>query len=678
MPSVRSHRLLPRPALRAGAVLTGLMLPATLLAVPASAARLPDLKVKSVTAAATVEVGAKLSVTDTTVNAGRAKAGKTRTRYYLSKDRDLSGKDRTLGQRGVPALKPGKKDKDSVRLEVPATTRTGGWYVLACADARKQVAESKERNNCSATDTKVTVTEPTDPQFPLDPDPLTVAEPALELANAVTAWAFVGDGDPTTDDPPTTIQTTADDGTTYTLEVPVDALVGNQQITMTPVAPGGTGDGFPLSGGLVAGVQLEPHGLLLYRPALLTIDSPDLGDLGAQTPFLFHEGGEDFHLYPADLGSVDGDPDTVTLALTHFSTPGVGLGTAADRQAVADHPTARGSGQVEGTISNLVNQERASQEAGNPPNPGVMQEITEVMNAYYDSVVRGRMVAAETNSDLAAEAVAEGLGWSRQLQLLGDEDNPRHAEILQRIENILKNVKDEKWADCLDHDLGSIDDLLRVARMAALMGYDWEPEALDKAFGCARFEIRFDSLVTSSASWSGDLQNGSEQGQWHTQSAVVVEFLVFNSVAPLTWADFSYSMHNTITDPGSTCNQSETGISTAPGQLRAQAAPLLGTINVIEGAQGPTPVPVSTAVQVVSGAKPTETYEYTTCDGSTSTSTDSRWYWGYDDSGKLWTTDPANQVGDFIDSKTFTITDDRPGSSETEVTTIEVWHKPQI
>lgn len=666
---------------RTAAALLGLALVAPVqLASPASAAPLPDLRVRALSAgASSVQQGGQLAVKDTTSNTGKARAGRTQTRFYLSADTRLSTKDRMLGSRKVPALRPGSTSRATTRLTVPETTQARSWHLLACADARKQVREGNEGNNCRAARNPVTVTpdDTTTPTFPLEPDPLTIEEPALETANAVTQWAFSRDSDPATDDPATTIEATADDGTTYTLEIPADALVGSERVTMTPVATDAPAAGFPLSEGIVAGVQLEPHGLLLLRPALLTIDSPDLGSLDAQTPFLFHEGGEDFHLYPADLESVDGDPDTVSLALTHFSTPGVGLGTAAERQGVAAHPTARGSGQVEGTISGLVNQERASQEAGNPPNPAVMQEITQVLNAYYDSVVRPRMVAAETNGDLAAEAIAEGLGWSRQLQLLGDEDNPRHAEIMERVEKILRNVKDEKWADCLDHDLGSISHLLRVARTAALMGYAWEQEALDKAFGCARFEVRFDSLVTSATSWSGNLQTGSSEGRWRTRSTVVTEFLVSNNVGPLTWADFSYTMDNTITDPGSTCRLSETGTGTTPGQLRAQATPLLGTINVIEGAPGPTPVPVSSAVNVVSDAKPAETYQYTSCDGSTSTSTDSRWFGHYESTGKFWTTDPAQQAGDFLDSKTFTIVDDRPGSSTTETTTVEVWHKPQ-
>ena len=65
------------------------------------------------------------------------------------------------------------------------------------------------------------------------------------------------------------ITATAADGTRFTLVVPPQALLSEVEIKMTPVAQVGL---FPLSGDLVAAVQLEPEGLLLWEPASLTIE----------------------------------------------------------------------------------------------------------------------------------------------------------------------------------------------------------------------------------------------------------------------------------------------------------------------------------------------------------------------------------------------------------------------
>ena len=58
--------------------------------------------------------------------------------------------------------------------------------------------------------------------------------------------------------------------------------------------------------------------------------------------------------------------------------------------------------------------------------------------------------------------------------------------------------------------------------------------------------------------------------------------------------------------------------------------------------------------------------------------TDSKWYHHYQSWGKSWTTDPTAQAEDFLDSKTFTISDSWAGGSQSEVTTVEVWHKPGL
>ena len=193
------------------------------------------------------------------------------------------------------------------------------------------------------------------------------------------------------------------------------------------------------------------------------------------------------------------------------------------------------------------------------------------------------MQAAETDETLAAEAIAAGLGWSRQMQLLGDETNPRHADIMQRVEKILRNVMNQNWEDCLDHDLSATLDLLRVARTSALFGYAWQGEAMDKMLGCGGFELRFDSEINHSSSYSGSLQSGSTQGLWHTRATVSTKLFDFNNYGPLTWVAFNYAWENTIHDADPDCRSTETGTGTAPGQLRGIATPLLGTINVIEG-----------------------------------------------------------------------------------------------
>ena len=123
-----------------------------------------------------------------------------------------------------------------------------------------------------------------------------------------------------------TLSATAADGTVFTLTLPAGALLSEEEITMTPVA---AVDRLPLSGGLVAGVQLAPEGLLLFQPATLVINPPTAIPIDEEITFAWRGTGEEFFLYPPDpLGT-----PAISLSLVHFSGYGAGRGTSADQAA---------------------------------------------------------------------------------------------------------------------------------------------------------------------------------------------------------------------------------------------------------------------------------------------------------------------------------------------------------
>ena len=136
-------------------------------------------------------------ITDTTKNKGNKKAGKSKTAYYLSTDKKKSASDVKLtGTRSVKALGPGKKSTGSKTVTIPVSTPVATYFVLACADDKKAVAESSERNNCrsSTGDIDVTLKDTTAPVAPTitdtnpdspssDPSPNVIgtAEPASTI-----------------------------------------------------------------------------------------------------------------------------------------------------------------------------------------------------------------------------------------------------------------------------------------------------------------------------------------------------------------------------------------------------------------------------------------------------------------------------------------------------------------
>lgn len=120
----------------------------------ADAVRLPDLVETSV---ALSQRGRTLQVTDTVANRGGTTAPVSRTAYFVGAKR--------IGSRPVRSLLPGAVARGSRTLTIPGVVPPGSRRLRVCADARAQVRESNERNNCRVASRPVVVGDVTPPRF---------------------------------------------------------------------------------------------------------------------------------------------------------------------------------------------------------------------------------------------------------------------------------------------------------------------------------------------------------------------------------------------------------------------------------------------------------------------------------------------------------------------------------
>jgi subtilase family serine protease len=121
---------------------------------------LPDLVEQSVVnPGGPFRPGATFTVSDTVLNDSLVGTpASSSTRYYLSADTVRNTGDILLtGARTVPILGPSASSSASVAVTIPSTTLPGTYFLLACADDTKLVAESNEANNCRASGTAVVV-----------------------------------------------------------------------------------------------------------------------------------------------------------------------------------------------------------------------------------------------------------------------------------------------------------------------------------------------------------------------------------------------------------------------------------------------------------------------------------------------------------------------------------------
>jgi subtilase family serine protease len=110
----------------------------------------PDLVVTAVSNASTGGAGGSMTVTDTTRNQGAGPAETSSTGFYLSANLTVDAADVSLGSRVAPALGAATSNSVSTVLQIPLSTPTGAYYLLAKADAAGAITESVETNNTRA------------------------------------------------------------------------------------------------------------------------------------------------------------------------------------------------------------------------------------------------------------------------------------------------------------------------------------------------------------------------------------------------------------------------------------------------------------------------------------------------------------------------------------------------
>lgn len=108
---------------------------------------------------------------------------------------------------------------------------------------------------------------------------------------------------------------TGSSGAGYTMTFPAAALTGDRVISMTPLA---SAPGLPITG-LLGGVRFGPDGLQLDRAATLSVTVPPGLPLAGIVGFTTKDDGTGFEIVPVTIVG-----RTVSLAVSHFSTGGVG------------------------------------------------------------------------------------------------------------------------------------------------------------------------------------------------------------------------------------------------------------------------------------------------------------------------------------------------------------------
>ncbi|HYM42810.1 MAG TPA: hypothetical protein VET46_08625 [Steroidobacteraceae bacterium] len=260
-----------------------------------------------------------------------------------------------------------------------------------------------------------------------------IVTPALDTAHAVTVVIPAASGG--------SITATGADGSVFTLSVPAKALLSDESITLTPLT--GLG-GLPISGGLLAGVDLGPAGLELQQAATLTIAPATTVPANQQVGFGYHAvaGQQEFHFHALALTSA------ISLAVTHFSGAGVGQGSPGNGGTPSSP-----ADLLEAQIAQLINQERGCQLTGSGCDPNYQSELAQLFQDFYTQVVSPLVQQALTDDSVAQSAIEALTSWGQVVTLLVGSKPPFDTELQQipsQIVAILTNAYGKAYGRCLN------------------------------------------------------------------------------------------------------------------------------------------------------------------------------------------------------------------------------------
>jgi hypothetical protein len=290
-------------------------------------------------------------------------------------------------------------------------------------------------------------------------------------------------------------------GYVFALNVPAGALDRPETITMTDINQLG---GLPLSGGLLAAVDLQPEGVVFSTPVRLDIVAP--ANLNATNAIGFNARNDGSQLA---LQPTFNTNRTVSLYLWHFSLAGAGQGTASDAQAqVQNAPDDPMSAYTQQTAATL----QACRADPNCDVQSISGELCVTYRNMADNVVLPKLKAAVTDDSAIDDALGTWLRWLREAELLGLQDGGlsagaaandclgnRAARAANLAATALHNAINKACQRCMNHEIWEIYHMGKLVRTAELLGFSEDSESF---FQCARkclvFELSIESEIVGS------------------------------------------------------------------------------------------------------------------------------------------------------------------------------------
>lgn len=227
---------------------------------------------------------------------------------------------------------------------------------------------------------------------------------------------------------------TGTDGSTFTLDVPTNALDSETTITMTAVK---TIDGTSMDKNTPVAVQLEPSGLFFNQFATLTITPAIEIPIKEQIIFGYEGEGKDYH-----LALIDPKSKEIKIKLMQFSGAGVGIGSDKAWAANLSIQASTASTRLSQKLAEASNEIRQRVLLGDAAAESEWApKMKSILDQYEDQVVLKGMVAADLDCKHGWQALHDLIFLERSRQLFGLESSPRFADDNLKLLKIIKECK---------------------------------------------------------------------------------------------------------------------------------------------------------------------------------------------------------------------------------------------
>ena len=234
----------------------------------------------------------------------------------------------------------------------------------------------------------------------------TTVTPTLDMANQATATIPSIGG---------SLSVTDSKGNKFTLTIPQGALLDQATITMTAIS---SATGLP-GQGLLAGVQLEPDGLVLFQPAQLTIELASAAPSGV-LPIGWRGSAPGVYVNPV-LPSTK----SLTVLLDHFSGAGIGEADTTRELLAVDNEM----DFITGLLGEDSAIERQQQLMGGAEKDFVRGVADFYVFAYDFTIAPLIKLALDTrDTDVMRCAIKYAYAYSRQASLLGLLPDPEFPD----------------------------------------------------------------------------------------------------------------------------------------------------------------------------------------------------------------------------------------------------------